>query len=197
MAEGMKAAGISQEQSFPLPTEPALPPDDEVVIFDEPLATTGQLPEPSSMPADPLVNNGQRAYPLARQPQPPMADEVPPEMSLPIISLPAGDLVAGELVTVTVRTGPSPYRPFIKLWMIDRQSRSLVMEPQRLTNLLPDALGDLRATATLQVPLDCLDVQIAAIAIDMATQQESGKAVVNRHVVPADHASQLRSFNPR
>ena len=201
MAEGMKAAGVNQEQSLPPSAELLAPPlEEEVVIFDEPPATTQPPLDASPATADPSadkVTHDKDTYSLARQPQPPVTDEAPSEMSLPIISLPAGDLVAGETVTVTVRTGPSSYRPFIKLWMIDRQSRSLVMEPQRLTNLLPDALGDLRATATLQVPLDCLDVQIAAIAIDMATQQESGKAVVNRHVVPADHASQLRSFNPR
>lgn len=201
MAEGIKAAGVSREASFPLPAETALPLDDEVVIFDEPPATTSQLPayQPPTHPAtaypataEPLADS--QPYPLARQPQSLMADEAPLEMPPPVISLPAGDLVAGELIAITVRTGPSSYRPFIKLWMIDRQSRSLVMEPQRLTNLLPDALGDLRAMVKLQVPLDCLDVQIGAIAIDMATQQESSKAVVNRRVVPADQSSPLRSF---
>lgn len=72
--------------------------------------------------------------------------------------------------------------------MVDRQSRSLVGEPQTLTNLSPDALGDLQSAAELRVPMDCLDVQIAAIAVDMATRQESGKAVVNRHVVPASQS---------
>ncbi|MGB3295209.1 MAG: hypothetical protein WBB01_19675 [Phormidesmis sp.] len=206
MVAGMKAAGVvSREEPSPLPIETVLPLDDEVVIFDDPPAATSQPPayQPSAQsaiplaPAEPPADEGQLTYPLARQQQPPMPAEASSEMSLPVISLPAGDLVAGEFITITVRTGPSSYRPFIKLWMVDRQSRSLVMEPQRLTNLLPDALGDLRATAKLQIPLDCLDVQIAAIAIDMATQQESGKAVVNRHVVPVDHASQLRSFNSR
>ncbi len=106
-------------------------------------------------------------------------------MVLPVISVPMGDLVAGEMISVTVRTRPSVYKPFIKLWMIDRQSRSLVIEPQLLTSLKPDALGDLQATTELRVPMDCLDVQIAAIAVDMATQQESNKAIVNRHVVPS------------
>ncbi len=111
-----------------------------------------------------------------------------PEMPLPVISVPMGDLVAGEIITVTVRTRPAVFKPFIKLWMIDRQSRSLVIEPQLLTNLLPDALGDLEATTEMQIPMDCLDVQIAAIAVDMATQQESSKAIVNRHVVPANQS---------
>ncbi len=195
MAEGMKAAGVSRE-SFPWSDELDLDLEDEVVIFDDPPAVSSQSPahQPKPSPAVPLADTGdQPSYALAAQP--PTAEEALSEMALPVISVPMGDLVAGEFITVTVRTRPSAYRPFIKLWMVDRQSRSLVMEPQRLTNLRPDALGDLQATAKLQIPMDCLDVQIAAIAIDMATQQESGKAVVNRHVVPADQSSPLRSFN--
>ncbi|MEL7331834.1 MAG: hypothetical protein AAFN12_06270 [Cyanobacteria bacterium J06560_2] len=119
-----------------------------------------------------------------------------PEMELPVISVPRGDFVAGDTVTVTVRTRPSVYKPFIKLWMVDRQSRSLVGDPKLLTSLTPDALGYLEASADLRVPMGCLDVQIAAIAVDMATQQESNKAVVNRHVVPAGGPpTSNRNFN--
>jgi hypothetical protein len=107
-----------------------------------------------------------------------------PEMVLPIISVPMGDLVAGDRVTITVRTRPSVFKPFIKLWMIDRQSRTVVGEPKLLSDLRPDALGDLQTSTELLVPMGCLDVQIAAIAIDIATQQESHKAIVNRHVIP-------------
>ena len=108
-----------------------------------------------------------------------------PEMALPVISVPVGDLVAGDTVTITVRSQPSVYKPFIKLWMIDRQSRTLVGEAKLLTDLKPDALGYLETSTELRVPMGCLDVQIAAIAVDMATQQESNKAIVNRHVVPS------------
>lgn len=115
-----------------------------------------------------------------------------PEMALPVISVPIGDLIAGDIITVTVRTRPSVYKPFIKLWVVDRQSRSLVVEPKILANMTPDALGDLETSTQLQIPMHCLDVQIAAIAIDMATQQESAKAIVNRHVIPASQTSPLR-----
>lgn len=118
-----------------------------------------------------------------------------PEMALPVISVPMGDLVAGEIITVTIRTRPSVYKPFIKVWMVDRQSRSLVIDPKLLTNLTPDALGDLETSTQLQIPMHCLDVQIAAIAVDMATQQESAKAIVNRHVVPADQAASIKGMN--
>ncbi len=117
-----------------------------------------------------------------------------PEMALPVISVPNGDLVAGDTVTITVRSQPSAYKPFIKLWMVDRQSRTLVGEAKLLTNLKPDALGYLETSADLRVPMGCLDVQIAAIAVDMATQQESNKAIVNRHVVPSRQFPPLRNL---
>ncbi|PZO47700.1 MAG: hypothetical protein DCF15_18745 [Phormidesmis priestleyi] len=149
---------------------------------------------------DPSASQESTSHPLTSRFEPPIqaaaaAQADLPEMALPVISVPMGDLVAGELVTITVRTRPSAFKPFIKLWMVDRQSRSLVIEPKLLTNLKPDALGDLEAATQMLVPMDCLDVQIAAIAIDMATQQESSKAVVNRHVIPASQISSFQRFN--
>lgn len=121
-----------------------------------------------------------------------------PEMVIPIISVPVGDLVAGDRVTITVRTRPSVFKPIIKLWMIDRQSRTVVEEPKLLSDLRPDALGDLQTSTELLVPMGCLDVQIAAIAIDIVTQQESNKAIVNRHVIPPMQSlPPLKNFKER
>ena len=152
--------------------------------------------EQFALAASPLTGeqiNGVKSATFQKKPG--ASEEDLPEMALPVISLPTGDLVAGQMVTVTVRSRPSTYKPFIKLWMVDRQSRDLVIDPKILTNLTRDALGDLQGTAELQVPMDCLDVQIAAIAIDMATQQESGKAVINRRVAPANSTSTRGRFN--
>lgn len=198
LAKSMREAGVSRDRSS-LPTAPAFAYDNEVVIYDEPApssaAPASSIPTPStpapSTPTPAFRSGESLADRLSRGPaaKPTPAQvansEELPDMVLPVISVPMGDLVAGEMISVTVRTRPSVYKPFIKLWMIDRQSRSLVIEPQLLTSLKPDALGDLEATTELRVPMDCLDVQIAAIAVDMATQQESNKAIVNRHVVPS------------
>ncbi len=208
VAKGMEAAGLSRERASNLPAVSEFSLDDEVVIYDQPPAATRSTFTPPPVaptadqqaspvqPAEPIEWPDQTAAQPSRTPGQPSRQVIAgqtvgaelPEMALPVISVPMKDLVAGETVTVVVRTRPSAYRPFIRLWMIDRQSRSLVGEPQTLTNLLPDALGDLQSGAELQVPMDCLDVQIAAIAVDMATRQESGKAVVNRRVVPASQS---------
>ena len=185
IAKGMREAGVSRGRSF-LPAVPAFSQDSEVVIYDETPAT--------SQPTAFATNSTVADLPAPTRPNPPSQEDLP-EMALPVISVPLGDFVAGEMISVTVRTRPSTYKPFIKLWMIDRQSRSLVIEPQLLTSLKPDALGDLQATTELKVPMDCLDVQIAAIAVDMATQQESNKAIVNRHVVPAGHPASTSGFS--
>ncbi len=214
IAKGMKEAGVSRRGSSSLPTAPALPKDSEVVIYDEqpPSSPSPGVPKytptrkPSQMSAHnnaalstPSAALSKKQLPATHLSEPMKPSAVPPEdlseMALPVISVPLGDFVAGEMVSITVRTRPSTYKPFIKLWMIDRQSRSLVIEPQLLTSLRPDALGDLQATTELKVPMDCLDVQIAAIAVDMATQQESKKAIVNRHVVPAGQPASTGGFS--
>ncbi len=224
ISKRMRDAGVTRGQSSILSAVSGFDQDNEVVIYDEPPAAAykpSQVPSadrgdrrsgsftpssPAGLPstrlgrpvpqraiAQPVSATNGTAQPPT-QSRPIIAPEDLPEMPLPVISVPMGDLVAGEIITVTVRTRPAVFKPFIKLWMIDRQSRSLVIEPQLLTNLIPDALGDLEATTEMQIPMDCLDVQIAAIAVDMATQQESSKAIVNRHVIPANQASSTQGF---
>ena len=229
VSQNMKEAGVSRGSSM-LSTTSGLDQDSEVVIYDEPAATSlaatslpdamraagraplGEAVRPAvtqnsigpaaSSVRQPAASVRQSAASLRQSDRPLKGQQLGqaqekenlPEMALPVISVPMGDLVAGETITVTVRTRPSTYKPFIKLWMVDRQSRSLVIDPQLLTKLLPDAVGDLAATAEMQIPMDCLDVQIAAIAVDMATQQESNKAIVNRHVIPANQPSFQREF---
>ena len=209
--------GISQPFQ---PTQPdEFSPNSEVVIYDDSPAaapaTDVRVNTPEESAALPIVASPDSltpasfdspAFDASKNRENPSAatngvfsrsvpDEELPEMALPVISVPVGDLVAGDMVTITVRSQPSLYKPFIKLWMIDRQSRTLVGEPKLLTNLKPDALGYLETSADLRVPMGCLDVQIAAIAVDMATQQESNKAIVNRHVVPSRQSpSGLRNF---
>ena len=214
LAENMDAAGVSRGGGFSAlsPLSSALEgSDEEVVIYDDPPvadASSNTERETATRTSDRSLNRfnetpvmGQSTANVPSQTagqtvsrRKATSNEELPEMALPVISLPMGDLVAGQMVTVTVRSRPSTYKPFIRLWMVDRQSRSLIMEPKMLTNLRPDALGDLEGTIELQVPMDCLDVQIAAIAIDMATQQESGKAVVNRRVMPANQPSSRGRF---
>ncbi|MEL6325351.1 MAG: hypothetical protein AAFQ61_00370 [Cyanobacteria bacterium J06626_23] len=80
--------------------------------------------------------------------------------------------------------------------MNDRQTRTLIEEPRLVMHFTPNSFGELETLMRIKVPLGCLELQIAAIAIDMSTLQESSRAVVNRHVIPPDlPASGLDSFD--
>ena len=191
VTEGRREADVSQQPTSSRPFTPAAPPSPLV----EKLLNSRGIKRPAIATGASVLSSSSDVSPQPAALQPDIDLENLPEMALPVISVPMGDLVAGDIITVTVRTRPSVYKPFIKLWMVDRQSRSLVIEPKLLTNMTPDALGDLETSTQMQIPMHCLDVQIAAIAIDMATQQESAKAIVNRHVVPTDQSLPLRDAN--
>jgi len=113
---------------------------------------------------------------------------LPEDMPIPTpeILLPAGELVAGETVTVVVRLPDQPARIYVKLWVYDRQTRSMAEPPRWLVNFYPDGQGCLRATAQLPVPQGCLEVVVEAIAVEVLTQRESRKVSIARPVVPAN-----------
>jgi hypothetical protein len=70
--------------------------------------------------------------------------------------------------------------------MNDLQTRTLVDEPRLLMHFTPNQQGELETFMRIKIPLGCLELQFAAITINMATLQESAKYVVNRLIVPPD-----------
>ncbi|MGI8500765.1 MAG: hypothetical protein ACR2LR_06450 [Hassallia sp.] len=107
-------------------------------------------------------------------------------LPIPQLHVPEGELIAGKSVRVRVHL---PYvRPqmAVKLWMEDCQTRWLLEGPHLLKNLLPNSLGDLEVMTQLNIPFGCLEIRLEAIAIDMATQQESHKVTIGRTVIPPD-----------
>lgn len=98
----------------------------------------------------------------------------------------AGDLVAGKPANIRVRLPYIEPRIYVKLWVIDRQSRSLLDGPRWLLDFLPNSQGELEARTQLTVPFGSLEVLFEAIAIEMHTQRESHKISVDRSVVPPD-----------
>lgn len=110
------------------------------------------------------------------------ADEIVP---VPDLVLPDEELVMGQPITVHV-TLPDPSMPlYVKLWIKDRQTRSLIDGPRWLVEFaLNQSLGVLEASTQLMVPLGSLEVSFEAIAINMQTKSESYKATVNRSVMP-------------
>ena len=102
----------------------------------------------------------------------------------PDLQVTSGELVAGQPVNIRVRLPNLLPRIYIKLWINDRQTRSLLEGPRWLVDLLPNGHGALEATTQLIVPLGSLDIRFEAIAVEMQTQRESRKVSVDRAVVP-------------
>jgi hypothetical protein len=141
----------------------------EVVIYEDEDPTLRDLSQASSV------------VPMAN---PAIAPEVvtPP---VPDLVVPEGDLIAGEPVLVTLRVPFHPNRLYLKVWITDPQTRTLVDEPRQLMNLLPNGRDQLEGSLQLTAPLGCLEAWFEAIAVDMVTQQESYKTTVSRTITPA------------
>jgi hypothetical protein len=89
-------------------------------------------------------------------------------------------------VTVRVKLPADSAHLCVKLWIQDRQSRSLLDGPRWLVDLLPDGSGELEAMTQLIVPFGSVEIRFEAIAVDIHTQRESNKITVDCMVVPPD-----------
>ncbi|MFN6452315.1 MAG: hypothetical protein RM022_008785 [Nostoc sp. EfeVER01] len=104
----------------------------------------------------------------------------------PHLYVPEGELIAGKSIIVRVVLPEVPLQVVVKLWLEDYQTRYLLDGPHLLTNLLPNASGDLEVMTQLNIPFGCLEIRLGAIALDLTTQQESHKVTIVRTVIPPD-----------
>jgi len=131
------------------------------------------------------------AAPGATEQLPVLAEDEP--VPMPRLQIPQNELVAGQPLTVTVKLPHTPSRLQVKLWLRDRQTRSLLGTPCWLSNFTPDGLGSLVGRSELTIPGGCLEVQFEAITIEVVSQRESDKTTLSRAVVPPDLST--LSFN--
>ncbi len=125
---------------------------------------------------------------LDLQPEPAIPSPIQFESPLPApdLFIPASELPAGEPVTVRVSLPPHPARLCVKLWVQDRQSRSLLDGPRWLMDLIPDRAGEQQALTQLIVPFGSAEIRFEAITVDIDSQRESHKVAVDCVVVPPD-----------
>lgn len=102
----------------------------------------------------------------------------------PVLDVPKENFVAGRPVKVGVRLPEILPRIYVKVWLQDRQARSVLDGPYWLTEFSSGIWGELEASVELAVPYGSLDVQVEAVAMEMQTQRESHKVSVERRVVP-------------
>jgi len=128
-----------------------------------------------------LVSGG-----LTSQPQPPTPPEsfaLPPDEPIPAptLTLPK-ELVAGKTAEIKVKLPQVPSRIFVKIWPVDRQTRTVLGEAQWATDFVPTGFGETEAIAPLDIPYGCLEVQIEAMSVEAHTHRESYKVALERSV---------------
>jgi hypothetical protein len=123
----------------------------------------------------------------ATMPVLPIQDPVP----VPQLDIPSGELTSGEQVSIRVTLPNGLPHLLVKLWFVDRQNRTVLDGPHWLLDFSPDGFEHLTAETKVLVPYGCIEVQVEAIAIEMATQRESDKAIVVRAVVPPELSAPL------
>ena len=95
------------------------------------------------------------------------------------------EVVAGQSLAIKLKLPDLQPKLYVKLWINDRATRTLLDGPRYLIDFLASAEPDtLEATTTLTVPLGSLEIQIEAITIETATKRESYKASALLSVIP-------------
>ncbi|MEC4982690.1 MAG: hypothetical protein SAJ37_03085 [Oscillatoria sp. PMC 1068.18] len=108
------------------------------------------------------------------------------EIPTPQLSISEKELIPGESMRVRVKLSSYPGSVYVKLWIKDRQTRTLLDGPHGLVDLIPNRFGELETIAQMKVPLGSMEISIEAIAISPETQRESHKAIFNHAVLPPD-----------
>jgi hypothetical protein len=114
----------------------------------------------------------------------PLDVEITEPLPVPQLHLPPGELICGQTVRVRVQLAQVCPQLAVKLWVEDCQTRWLIDGPRLLTNLLPNSSGGMEEITHINVPFGCLEIRLEAIALNMATQQESHKATIQQTVIP-------------
>ena len=108
------------------------------------------------------------------------------DIPTPVLMVSEGELEAGKPAFVRVKLPSDADSIYVRIWMQDRQTRYLLDQPRNLVQFTRNSQGELEALTQITVPLGSSQIHFEAIAIDMETQRESHKAMVDRVVIPAD-----------
>lgn len=108
------------------------------------------------------------------------------DIPTPVLMVSEGELEAGKPAFVRVKLPSDADSMYVRIWMQDRQTRYLLDQPRNLVQFTRNPQGELEALTQITVPLGSSQIHFEAIAIDMETQRESHKAMVDRIVIPAD-----------
>lgn len=105
---------------------------------------------------------------------------------MPTLKVTTPELVAGQPMNLRVTLPTVQLRIYVKLWISDRQTRTVLDGPHWLMDFSPNGHGEMTAQTQFTVPLGTVEIQVEAIAVEPETQRESRKVSLDRLVVPAD-----------
>ncbi|HIK19025.1 MAG TPA: hypothetical protein IGS53_27595 [Leptolyngbyaceae cyanobacterium M33_DOE_097] len=160
--------GAIAEEAALLSGEPDYLSQEIVVDDDEPLPTRSTTQTATETQTNPLLLSEDEPVPT------------------PDLWIGTNELIAGNTINLRVRIPNLQPKIYIKLWITDCETRSLLDPPRWLTDLIPNGQGDLEVVAPLRVPFGSLEIRFEAISVEMATQRESHKASLERSVLPPD-----------
>ena len=177
----MLKANLATESSTFIPTTTPSAADirslsEEIVVDDVPPQNERQRKQPDSTSEQVTLDEPPDTLVL------PADDPVP----MPTLEVTTGELTAGKSINIRVKLPNLLPRIYVKLWVTDRQTRSLLDGPRWLVDFLPNGLGALEAMIPLTVPFGSVELRFEAIAVEMHTQRESHKVTIDRLVVPPD-----------
>lgn len=178
--EAMDAEPMELDASQPIPIDLNQPQESEPQINT---ANDIAIQTPSQDEAL-LVSTPEQPSPANSQPLIASGLGTESEILPPDLVLPEAELVMGQLIMVHVTLSNPSAAMYVKLWINDRQTRTLLDGPRWLIEFVPSQMGVMEALTRLMVPLGSLEISFEAIAVDMQTKRESHKTSVNRLVMP-------------
>jgi len=112
-----------------------------------------------------------------------LSDQEP--IPVPELLVSAGEIISGTPMIVTVRLPAIAPKLFVKFWIKDLQTRTIIDGPRWLLDfsIVPNTEW-IETRTNISIPLSSIDVAFEAIAIDVQTQRESHKVRVIRAVTP-------------
>lgn len=181
-------------------TEAAAQPMTDVAVEPVPLSEVIAEPDTTEVVVDDpswqewVKRSGGRTKPS--ESAPPIETNplvLPPDEPIPVPVLETGidEIVAGKTINVRVKLPNVLPKIYVKLWINDRQTRTLLDGPRWLVDFLPNGFDQLEASTQLTAPFGSLEIRIEAIAVEMQTQRESQKVMLDCEVCPAEIPDEL------
>jgi hypothetical protein len=103
----------------------------------------------------------------------------------PVVEILTNQIIADSPIHLRVKLPDIAPRIAVKLWVSDRQTRTLLDGPRWLMDFSPNGFDQLETNLEITAPQGSLDIRVEAISVEMQTQRESQKIGLDRSVTPS------------